>query len=318
MKNITKFIDFKSFFVLSIFAFVIIFFIFFSPSFFKFNNLTNIIGFASFVGVPAIGLSIIMLSGSFDLSFVGIIGVVSVITIIMSEAGLPLPLFLLIGLGLAIGFELINAIMIIKLRIHPWLTTIGTMLATLGLEKAISGGYLLTTSHPFFQTIRFEKFLGVPLIAWIFMFTTIFMYILINKTPFGLSLYAIGGNETAAKKMGLKVEKLQFIAFILMGICIEVASILYISQLSGYPMEAAYTNLTEVILAVFFGMSISHKNTINILGSVIGALFVALLANGLGLAGVSSYWIKLIEGIMIIIVVVVNSVGGGELVQLEK
>lgn len=318
MKNITKFINFKSFIVLSIFVFVIFFFIFFSSGFFKFNNLMNIISFASFVGIPAIGLSIIMLSGSFDLSFVGIIGVVSVTTVVMSEAGLPLPLVLLLGLGLAIGFELINAVMIIKLKIHPWLTTIATMLVALGLEKAISGGYLLTTSHPFFQTLRFEFFLYVPMSTWIFVFTFIFMYILISKTPLGLSLYAIGGNEAAAKKMGLKVEKLQFIAFIFMGICIEVTSILYISQLSGYPREAAYTNLNEVILAVFFGMSISHKSIINIPGSVIGALFVALLANGLGLAGVSSYWIKLIEGIMIIIVVLANSIGGGELVQLEK
>ena len=91
----------------------------------------------------------------------------------------------------------------------------------------------------------------------------------------------------------------------------------YTGQLSGYPSESAYHNQLEVILAVFFGMAISRKNIKNVPGAVIGAAYVALLANGLGLAGISAYWIKLIEGCLVIVVILGNSLGRKEIVQLD-
>ncbi len=318
MEKVFEIRRFKSYITLGIFSSVIIYLIFASHGFLRFDNLMNVIISATFVAVPAMGLGTIMLSGSFDLSFVGIIGVVSVTSIRMIQAGIAMPIVLITSLAVAVGFELVNAVLIIKLRIHPWLTTISTMLAALGLEKAISKAYFLTTSHPFFRTIRFDSFIGIPLPVWILGVSFAAMYLLIHKTAFGMHLYAVGGNEVAARKAGLKVERLRFSSFAAMGVCIWVVSLVYLSQLSGYTPEAAYTNLNEVILSVFFGMSISRKNIITIPGAVVGAVFVALLANGLALSGVSSYWIKLIEGCLVIVVVITNAMGSGEIVQLEK
>ncbi|HOP25393.1 MAG TPA: ABC transporter permease [Defluviitoga sp.] len=318
MERTIRISNFKNYFTLLVFFLLIIFLIFVSPGFLNLDNLINVAILSFFVGVPAIGLASIMLTGLFDLSFVGIIGLISVITIKMIEVGISVPVVLVIGLGIAIGFELVNATLIIKFKIHPWLATIATMLATLGLERAISKGYFLTTSHSLFKTIRYGKFLGIPFTGWIFVVTFIPIYFLINKTTLGMHLYAIGGNEIAAKKAGIKCERLKFASFIIMGICIYVSSLLYVSQLSGYPPQAAYTNLNEVILSVFFGMSISRKNIITIHGAAIGAFVIALLANGLALSGISSYLIKLIEGCLIILLVIINSLGGEELVQLEK
>jgi len=318
MENALKITKFKSYITLGIFSSVIIYLIIASPGFLRFDNLMNVIVSATFVAIPAMGLGTIMLSGSFDLSFVGIIGVVSVTSIRMVHAEIAIPVVLVTALAIALGFELANAFLIIKLKIHPWLTTISTMLAALGLEKAISKAYFLTTSHSFFQTIRFESFLGIPLPVWILGLSFLLMYLLVHKTAFGMHLYAVGGNEVAARKAGLKVERLRFSSFAAMGVCIWIVSLVYLSQLSGYTPEAAYTNLNEVILSVFFGMSISRKNVITIPGAVVGALFVALLANGLALSGVSSYWIKLIEGCLVIVVVITNAMGSGEIVQLEK
>ncbi len=308
----------KSYITLSIFAAVIIYIIFAASGFLHFDNLMNVLISAAFVAIPAMGLSTVMLAGSFDLSFVGIIGLTSVIMIRMIEAAIPIPLVLLCGLGIAIGVELINAFLIVKLKIHPWLTTIATMLATLGLEKAISKAYFLTISNDFFGGIRFNSFIGIPLPVWILIIVFVIVYSFVHKTIIGLHFYAIGGNEITAKKAGIKVDLMRFLSFGVMGFCIWVVSLVYLAQLSGYTPEAAYTNLNEVILSVFFGMSISRKNIITIPGSVLGAIFVALLANGLALAGISSYWIKLIEGCLVIIVVITNSMGSGELVQLEK
>jgi len=101
-----------------------------------------------------------------------------------------------------------------------------------------------------------------------------------------------------------------------MAILSWVTSFMYLIQLSGYPPEAANISLLTVILAVFFGMAISTKNVINVPGTVLGAVFVALMGNGLSLAGVSSYWIKLVEGVILIAVIMSNSLGSDELVQL--
>lgn len=303
----------------TIFIILTVYFMFTAQGFMNWNNLMSVLVTSSYVLIPALGLSTIMLAGSFDLSFVGIIGLTAVLMIRMTTAGLPVPVVLLIGLAVGICCEVINAILILRLGIHPWLTTIATMLATIGLEKSISKGYFLSISHSFFEKIRFSEIIFIPVVVWIMLFFFIFISVLIHKTVFGLRLYASGGNESATQKAGLSNIRIRFYAFVIMGICCWVASISYISQLSGYPPEAAYINLTEVILAVFFGKSLSNnRNVINIPGTAVGALFVSALANGLALSGVNAYWIKLIEGCLIIAVVITNSLGSGEIVQLEK
>lgn len=288
-----------------------------APGFIDFDNIMNVLVTISFVSVPAIGLAIVMLSGSFDLSFVGVIGVSAVATVIMVNNGISLTVALIVTLIISVLIELINAFFIIKMEIHPWLATIATMLATLGLEKALSRGYYMSVQSKFFDIIRFGYFFHIPVIVWILLVTLLLFTILINRTPFGLHLYAVGGNYEAARKAGIKVNALRFSAFMLMGVLCWLSSILYVSQLSGYPPEAAYTNQLEVILAVFLGMAISKNNIKNVPGAFFGAAFVALMANGLGLAGISSYWIKLIEGCLVILVIIGNSIGRGEIVNLE-
>lgn len=300
-----------------IFVTTLLYMIIFVQGFFRFYNLTTVFVTIAFIAIPAIGLAIIMLSGSFDLSFVGVIGVCSVMSIKLFDAGIPTPVILFLTLIIAIVAELINGFFIIKLKIHPWLTTIATMLTYLGLEKSLSEGYNLSICSSFYQYIRFGKIFGLPVILNILILVTVVFIVLLHKTPLGTKMYAVGGNPEAALKAGINKPLVQYIAFALMGLLSWVSSIVYTGQLSGYPSESAYHNQLEVILAVFFGMAISRKNIKNVPGAVIGAAYVALLANGLGLAGVSAYWIKLIEGCLVIVVILGNSIGRKEIVQLD-
>jgi ribose/xylose/arabinose/galactoside ABC-type transport system permease subunit len=127
----------------------------------------------------------------------------------------------------------------------------------------------------------------------------------------------VGGNKQAAQKAGINVGLYQTLAFLIEGFLCFVAAFIYVGQLTGYPPEAAYTNQNEVILAVFVGMALSRKGIVTVHGAFLGAAFVGFLANGLGLMGVSSYWIKLVEGALVVIMVLGNSIGRGELVALE-
>jgi ribose/xylose/arabinose/galactoside ABC-type transport system permease subunit len=138
-----------------------------------------------------------------------------------------------------------------------------------------------------------------------------------NTTVLGKRLYAVGGNETSARKAGINTDAYKTVSFMILGILCWAASIIYVAQLSGYPPEAAYINQNEVILAVFVGMAISRMGIVTIHGALFGAAFVGILSNGLGLMGVSSYWIKLVEGALVVIVVLGNSIRRGTLVQLE-
>jgi len=191
------------------------------------------------------------------------------------------------------------------------------MLMLVGLEESISKGEYLALNHPFFDFIRFEDILWIPASVLLMALVAAFFIFFYAETKTGTHIYAVGGNYEAAWKAGIKTSKLQALVFFMMGGLAWLTSIVYLSNLSGYPPESAYINQLEVILAVFFGMSISKNNVINMPGTLIGSIFVLLLSNGLGLMGVNSYWIKLIEGCLVIIVIIGNSLGREEIVEYE-
>jgi ribose transport system permease protein len=286
-------------------------------SFFTFANFLSILSLITYTAVPAMGLAVVMLTGLFDLSFVGVIGILSTLFITLLKLGVPPLLGLLITLIVALLLESFNALLVVRLKIHPWLSTIATMLMYLGLEKYVSRGTYLTTKHPVLNTLRYGSLFGISVSVWIMLGIFVAAVAAINYTILGRRLYAVGGNVNAAKKAGINTSGYQTISFLVMGLMCWVASIIYVGQLSGYPPEAAYINQNEVILAVFVGMALSRKGIINVHGALLGAAFVGFLANGLGLMGVSSYWIKLVEGALVVIMVLGNSINRGSLVQLE-
>ena len=286
-------------------------------SFLTFHNMLSILSFITYTAVPAMGLAVVMLSGLFDLSFVGVIGVLSTLFITLLNAGVPPVPGLLITLAAAMVLEGLNALLVVKLKIHPWLSTIATMLMYLGLEKYVSKGTYLTTKHPVLEVLRFGQFLHISISVWLMAGIFILASAAIGYTVLGRRLYAVGGNISSAKKAGINVDAYQAVSFMILGLMCWIASIIYVSQLSGYPPEAAYINQNEVILAVFVGMALSRKGIVNVHGAFFGAAFVGFLANGLGLLGISSYWIKLLEGALVVIMVLGNSINQGKLVQLE-
>ncbi|MDR0877424.1 MAG: ABC transporter permease [Treponema sp.] len=302
---------------IGIFIFSFILFSVKTFSFLTFNNMLSIFGLLTYTAVPAAGLATVMLTGLFDLSFVGVIGVLSTLLLVCLEAGIPAVFCLLITLIAALVMESVNAVLIIRLKIHPWLSTIATMLIYLGLEKYISKGSYLTSKHPILAAMRFNSFFEISLSIWIMLFFCILAAIVMNTTVLGKRLYAVGGNVATAQKAGVNTDAYKAVSFMIMGVLCWAASLIYVAQLSGYPPEAAYINQNEVILAVFVGMAISRRGIVNIHGALFGAAFVGILANGLGLMGVSSYWIKLVEGALVVIVVLGNSIKRGLLVQLE-
>ncbi len=288
-----------------------------TPSFLSLSNIGNVMSFTSLIAIPAMGLAIVMLTGMFDLSFVGVIGLSSVLTSFLLQNGVPVWICLVAALALCLACGLLNSYLIVNMKIHPWLTTIATMLMLLGLEKFISKGNYVPAPSPLFDAIRFGSFLDIPAALWIVFATLAVVLVVMHTTPYGGYLYAVGGNIEAAKKAGLKVKWIQYTAFLAMGGLCWVSSVLYLGQLSGYPSESAYINQLSVILAVYFGLAISRKNVVNVLGAFVGALYVGFLANGLGLMGVQSYWIKMVEGVLVIFVVLGNSILRGDIVTYE-
>jgi ribose transport system permease protein len=300
-----------------IFVFSFLLFSIRTSSFLSFHNMLSILSLITYTAVPTMGLAVVMLTGLFDLSFVGVIGVLSTLLLVCLNAGLPPALCFLITFVTALALEGLNAVLIVRLKIHPWLSTIATMLMYLGLEKYISKGTYLTTKHPILVSIRFNSLFGISPSIYLMIFFCTLITVVINATILGKRLYAVGGNEETARKAGINTSFYKTISFMLAGVLCWAASFVYVAQLSGYPPEAAYINQNEVILAVFVGMAISRKGIVNVHGAFFGAAFVGILANGLGLMGISSYWIKLVEGALVVIVVLGNSIKRGKLVNLE-
>lgn len=133
------------------------------------------------------------------------------------------------------------------------------------------------------------------------------IYVLIQKHNYGYHLYAIGGNRLAAQIAGIKITKSRILAYILAGVLCFFASLCLTGTLSGYTPLASETMTNDTILAVFIGSSVSKRNIINIPGTFLGVLIMGILSNGLALIGVPSYWMQLVKGVLIILVIVTSS-----------
>lgn len=301
----------------SIIGYIIICIIFsiLSPTFITPSNIFTFLSHIAPLALMTFGLAIIMIGGDFDLSFVGVAGFSAVLTIVVTlRLNLVLGLAAGLLLGVIIGF--LNGFFVVKVGIHPWLATIATMRMALGLEQVLSRGNYLVLKHPVIRWLGNGQIWVIPIPTILMLAIFFLLYLLMEKYSFGYRLYAVGGNEDAARIAGLKVKLYRILAFILMGGLAFMAGLFLVGTLSGYTPKAAEPLLLDAILAVFIAQTISRRDIINIAGALFGVVFMGTLTNGLALVGVPSYWMQLVKGLLIISVVISKSVRGTKMVQI--
>ncbi|AZU63749.1 ABC transporter permease [Neobacillus mesonae] len=291
------------------FASLIVLFIFFSiasPNFFQFDNVIGILLSTSVIGILALGATFIIITSGIDLSVGTVMTLCSVMAgIFITSMGLPVIIGVIGGILTGAVAGLLAGLAISKMRIPPFIATLAVMMIAKGLALVISGAApIYFTAIPGFTKIAMGNIIpGVPNAIVIFFLMAIIGAILLNKTIIGRYTFAIGSNEEATRLSGVNVNKWKVIIYIIAGIFTGVAGIVMAARLNSAQPALGQGYELEAIAAVVIGGTSLSGGKGTILGTVIGALIMSVLTNGLRILSVPQEWQTVVVGAVILIAV---------------
>lgn len=290
--------------VLTLIGFFVLclFFSFASQEFLSMDNISNIIRQVSINGILAVGMTFVILTGGIDLSVGSVMALTGTIMAgMMINFGMPPIAAVLIGmiLGAVIGF--VNGAFTAYAKIPGIIVTLAMMEMARGVALLYTGGYPLSGLPSSYSFIGQGYLFGVlPMPAVIMIVVFIIAYIILNHLPLGRYIYAIGGNEEAVRLSGVKVKKIKALVYVVSGVTASISGVIMTSRLSsGQPMAGEGYELDAIAAAVLGGTAISGGRG-HIFGTLLGALLLGVLSNGLNLLGVSPYVQRVLKGAIII------------------
>ncbi len=300
--NLLKFMagNMQKVFLIASLVFVIVIMTILSENFLTLQNIINISRQMSINMIIAVGMTFCVISGGVDLS-VGSVGVMSgcVTGIILAKTE-NVPLAILVGLSCGALFGLINGIIVSKLRVLPFIGTLGTMTIARGIALLITGGYIISGFPSSFNYIGVGFFAGVPVPVLIMLIVVVIGWFLLSKTEFGLNTYAIGGNAKAARLAGIKNDSIIIKIYMLCGILASLSGIILTARVvSAQPSLMTSTNL-DVIAAVVIGGTSMKGGVGSISNTILGSVLMASLFNGLNIIGIGYEWQQVIIGFIIV------------------
>lgn len=278
----------------------IIFFSLSSPYFLTWGNWVNVFTALSITGVLAAGGTMLLIAGQFDLSAgSGVAFVALVLALTIDSLGV-LPASVLAML-VGVGIGLINGFLVTRIGVNALITTLGTLAIFRGLTQSIGGGRNIPIAN--FDWAIWRPFLNIPLSALVFLLVAIMVGIVLKRSVFGRSIYAIGANENAARLVGIRTKGVVFAGFLLSGAFIGLGGLISASQLGSTSGTTGLGLELAVVTAVILGGTSLKGGTGTMLGTVIGLLIVGVLNNGLTLMNVNSSWQQAATGLLLILAV---------------
>lgn len=291
-----------------VFSIICLIISFISPQFLTVSNWTIIITQVSINAILAFGVTFVIITGGIDLSLGSIVAVASVSSAMLAHPD-TYPVFLPIFMGLSAGLLMgaFNGFIITKSKIAPFIVTLGTMTIGRGLALILSNGRPVSNLSDSFIFLGSGKILGIPILIIILIFMFILCSVILNKTILGRYIYALGGNEQAARASGINVSQVKMAVYSISGLLAGLAGILLTSRITtGQPNAGAGFEL-DAIAAVVIGGTSTTGGKGSIAGTLIGVLLIGVINNGLDLLNVTSYYQQVVMGIIIIGAVVLDS-----------
>ena len=270
-------------------------------------NISVVVRQAAFVGLVALGQTLVLLVGGIDLSVGAGAGLSSVIgAIALTQWGVP-P-WLVIPFTMAFGFFLgaINGTFVSLLRLNPFIVTLATWEIFAGLTLVITKGYPIRPLGESFTVFGKGEPFGIPVPVLIFIAAALFLIWMLTQTRFGRNIFAVGGNRDAAVLAGILAWRVEFIAYGLSGMLASMAGILYASRMDGAQPGIGENWLMGAITAAILGGTSLRGGQGSIVGTVMGALLLTVLSNGTVLMNVSGFWQRVIIGAVVLVAVLVD------------
>lgn len=268
------------------------------------QNLMNVSLQVSTIAIVAIGSTLVILTGGIDLSPGSIVALTTcVLAILAKNYGVPVPLAVLIVLVVGAGMGFVNGLLSTYGRIPSFIATLATMSVYRGLAFLITKGSPIFSVSPQLEAVFYGRFIGIPLPFFYVLILYLITVVFLRNTISGRSIYAVGGNESAARLSGIHVNRTRLLAFVLAGLTATIAGILLTARLdSGSPNYGLGMELSGIAAAVIGGASLSGGYG-NVIFALFGALVVAVVQNGLNLNAVPAAWQEITLGTIIVLAV---------------
>jgi len=277
-----------------------------SPHFLTNTNLSSVVRQTAVINIMALGMTMIIIAGGIDLSVGAILAMGGLLGTMAMEKGMPIPVGIAVGIltGLAWGF--VNGFLTTKLRIAPFIVTLGTLGIIRGLTLIISNGLPVHRIPQKFSYLGEGNLLGVPFVLWILVLCAALTHFTLEHTRLGRYAFAIGSNVEAAVYAGIPVTFHTTAVYAIGGMLTGLAGMIEASRLmTGQPTAGQGYEL-QAIAAVVIGGGSLHGGEGSVIGTLIGAFIMGLLSNGSDLLGISPYLQQAIIGAVIILAVTVD------------
>ncbi|HXE08866.1 MAG TPA: ABC transporter permease [Acidobacteriaceae bacterium] len=297
---------------------LIIVFALLSPSFLTANNLSILAKHVSITAILAVGMTFVILSGGIDLSVGSIAGLAGMVAGGMLTVGIHGHLsgaFVSICAALAVSLlvGVLNGLLVTQFGVAPFIATLGTLYIARGAALLLSQGRTFPDlagtpegGSTGFTALGQSFFLHVPLPVWLMLVITAATVLIAARTPFGRHVYAIGGNERAARLAGIRIDRVKVWTYCFSAVCAGLVGLIIASQLeSAHPATGESFELNAIAAVVLGGTSLMGGRG-SVGGSLIGACVIGVLADGLVMVGVSEFWQMVIKGVVIVLAVTVD------------
>lgn len=268
----------------------------------------------------ATGMTLIVLTAGIDLSVGSVLALCGAITAGLLKNGMQFPSadlyvgFTILGAVLAaviVGalLGLFNGFTITKFKVPPFVATLAMLTIARGLTMLYTGGHPISNLGENFAYIGAGSFIGIPVPVWIAAVVVLFAVFITKKTKLGRYIYAIGGNETAAKLSGIRINRVKLIVYSLGAALAAVGGVIVTSRLDSAQPNAGISYELDAIAAVVIGGTSLNGGKGSVWGTVIGAVIIGVLNNGLVLLNVSPFWQQVVKGGVILLAVIIDKMG---------
>ena len=285
-----------------------------NPDFATADNVLNVLTRTAFIGIIAVGMTFVIISGGIDLSVGSMAALIAGAMILLmngisttiSSPYLVVTIGIVFALLLGAVFGLAHGLLITKGRIEPFIVTLGT----LGIFRAyltyFANGGAITLDNAVsdvYSPVYYGSVLGLPIPIWVFLLMAVAGGIVLNRTRYGRYVQAIGSNEQVARYAAVEVDRIKILTYVVLGICVGVATVLYVPRLGSASPTTGLLWELEAIASVIVGGTALKGGEGKIAGTVIGAILLSVISNILNLTSIISVYLNAaVQGIVIIIV----------------
>lgn len=279
-----------------------------NPTFVSWDNLLNVFRTTSYYIIIAAFATLVMIIGGLDLSVGSVMGLAGILVGVMIVNGVPVVLAIVLSMLLCMMIGIANGIISVKGKVPPLITTLGTLYIARGICNVITKGMPISSFPKEFLELGNGTLFGVPYSVYIAVGVVIIVGYILKNTVYGRSIYAVGGNQDTARLSGIQVDKIKISTYILTSLAAAFVGIIMASRL-----ESAQVSLGEgweltIIASIVIGGTSTAGGSGTILGTVIGALMMSIISNGMVLMSVSVYWQNIVVGAIIIFAVFIDIV----------